>query len=145
MQQSSVAVQAQSHQDLITQEEENHTTPPTPSDANVEEWRRMLEGGSLGPPPTLLPTTNNPTQGTVASPHHEKWGAPLTLEDVCTAQNGSQDLAAYPKIFDLLTTDTIPRAKDRLDNLALLAIKERLYLVVVVARTPCHIRVLWGI
>ena len=78
-------LQAQSHQDLITQEEENHTTPPTPSDADVEEWRRMLEGGSLGPPPTLLPTTNNPTQGTVASPHHEKWGSPLTLEDVCTA------------------------------------------------------------
>ena len=61
------------------------------------------------------------------------------------AQQRNQALAAYPKIFDLLKTDTIPEAKDRLETLTSLALKERLALVVVVAGQPRHIRVLWGI
>ena len=67
------------------------------------------------------------------------------MEDVCTAQNGSQALAAYPKIFDLLKTDTIPEAKDRLDILALLAPEEYPALVLVVAGPPHNVQVLWGI
>ena len=61
------------------------------------------------------------------------------------AQQGNRSLAPYPKIFNLLKIDTNPEAKDCLDALALLSLKEHPSLVVVVTGPPHHIRVLWEI
>ena len=63
---------------------------------------------------------------------------------MCAAQHGIRALAAYPRIFDLLKTDTTPEAKDCLETLTSLALEERPSLLTVVSGPPHHIQVLWG-
>ena len=79
---------------MITQEEEFLTTLLTPENVATKEWSQLAEGDKVGPPPTILPTTNNPPQGPAAAPHNTIRGSQLTLEDVCAAYHGSQSLAA---------------------------------------------------
>ena len=97
------------------------------------------------PPPTLLQTANDPTKGPAAATQHSRKVYPLAIEDVCAAQHGIQTIAAYPKVFDLLNTDTISEAKDLLKNLTLLALEELPSLVVGVDGPPCHVQVILGI
>ena len=58
----------QREQESITQDKEYFSTPPTPTDAAVYKWRRLEEGGELGPPPPLLLTATAPQQGPIAAP-----------------------------------------------------------------------------
>ena len=74
-----------------------------------------------------------------------KTGALTTLKDMCTAQNLMKNLLAYPKFCDLSKTYATPDAKECLDTLASLALKERPVLVLVAGGPPQHICVLWGI
>ena len=70
-------------------------------------------------------------------------GDPSTLTEVCAAQHGSRSLTTYPCIFDLMKTDTMPEAKDHLDTLTSLDLKERPALLTVVVGTQRHVWVLW--
>ena len=69
----------------------------------------------------------------------------MKLQGLCAAKHGSQALAAYQKIFDLLKTDTTPKAKDPLNTLASLSLEELLDVVLVVSGPPLHVEVLFEI
>ena len=138
-------LQTQAQQYPITQEEERHPTHPKPTNVAVEECHQLTEGVELGPPSPLFPTANYPPQGPTSAPQRTRRGSPFNLKDVCAEQHGIQSLAAYPNIFDLLNTNTTPKAKDCLETLVPLSLEELPYLVVVVAGPPRHARVLWGI
>ena len=129
-------------QAAITQEYKDHATLPTLTDVNVDDWRRLAEGGELVPPPPLPPTAIAPQQGPAAASPQTSRGPLSTLKELCAAQPRSHALAAYPRIVDLLNTDTTLEAKDRLKNSASLALKERPSLITVVAGPPRHDRVL---
>ena len=72
-------------------------------------------------------------------------GAPSTLAEFCAVQHRIRALVAYPRIFDLLKTDTTPEAKYHLNTLALLSLEESQALLKVVAVSPRHCQVLWGV
>ena len=74
-------------QETITQDEEDLTIPPTPTDATVDEWRQLAEGGELVPPPPLLQTPTAPPQGPSAATPQARWRAPSTLEELGLVQD----------------------------------------------------------
>ena len=67
------------------------------------------------------------------------------MEDVCVAKQGNRSLTAYPKVFDLLNTDTIIEAKDCLEIFASMALEGRPVLVVVEEGPQQNIWLLWEI
>ena len=67
-----------------------------------------------------------------------------TLEEICSRQQRTNSLAAYPAIFYLQYNGGATRS-ERMNILESLPLQERLALLVIVEETTRHIRVLWGI
>ena len=67
-----------------------------------------------------------------------------TLAEVCSQQQRTDSLAAYPAIFDLQESD-ITSTTERMDVLASLPQPEKPALLIIVEKPMRHIRVLWGV
>ena len=68
----------------------------------------------------------------------------VTFSEVCSQQQRTDSLAAYPAFFDLTESNTT-KTSERIDILASLPHHKRPALLVIVEELTRHIRVLWGI
>ena len=129
--------------------------PPrnTATTAAEEEIRWEQLGAGRLPvseePHTRPPPTNNPVSTqTLArdNPQSDPLPPPqvATFAEVCSQQQRTDSLAAYPAIFNLQEINTTTTA-ERIDILASLSQHKRPALLVIVEEPTRHIRLLWGI
>ena len=67
-----------------------------------------------------------------------------TFAEVCSKQQRTNSLAAYPAIFDL-QDNNVTTTSERMNILAYLPQQERPALLIIIEELMRHIRVLWGI
>ena len=98
----------------------------------------------MRPPPTQNPISTQPL--TRESTQNKYLPPPqvATFAEVCSQQQRTHFLAAYPAIFELQESD-ITTTTDPMDILASLPQPERPTLLIIVEGPTRHIRVLWGI
>ena len=100
-------------------------------------------------PHTRPPPTHNPVSTqTLARENPQSDPCPppqiAAFADVCSQQQRTDSVAAYPAIFDLQESNIMTTA-ERIDIIASLPQHKRPSLLVIVEEPTRHIRVLWGI
>ena len=126
--------------------------PPTPATSVGEEeailWEKVGTGHVPLPerPPTRPPPPHDPTNErtledqTIKNPPKPD----STLLEICSRQQRTNSLAAYPAIFDL-QDDGGASSLERTNILASLPQQESPALLLIVEEPTRHFRVLWGI
>ena len=114
------------------------------------QWEHLSTGrGQATAPPKVIPPPTQATAGTqpITRDSIQKNIPPpqvATLAEVCSQQQRTESLAAYPEILDLQEID-ITATTERMDILASSPQQERPALLILVEQPTRHIRVLWGV
>ena len=114
------------------------------------QWEHLSTGrGQATEPPHVSPPLTQATAGTPPLKMESiQNNIPLpqvaTLAEVCSQQQRTESLAAYPEIFDLQESE-ITATTEKMDILASLPQQERPALIILVEQPTRHIRVLWGV
>ena len=145
----------ESLQGLAAARQEPTRQPPVQTETtSAEEEIRWEQLGAGRLPASEEPQARPPpTQNTVSTqplarenPQSKPLPPPqaAAFAEVCSKQQRTDSLAAYPSIFDLQESD-ITATTERIEILASLLQHERPALLIIVEDPTRHIRVLWGI
>ena len=152
-------LQADDHQKLIeilqglaAARQEPTQQPPmqtetAPAEDNIQ-WEHLSTGRvqataepHVRPPLTQTPVSTQPLTREILQSNNIPPPQVVTFAEVCSQQQRTESLAAYPEIFDLQESD-ITSTPERMDILASLPQPERPALLIIVEQPTRHIRVL---
>ena len=115
------------------------------------QWEQLSTGRlhatekpHLRPPLTQNPVSTQPLTRESLQINPRPPPQVATFAEVCSQQQRTESLAAYPAIFNLQESDTTT-TPERMDILASLPQPKRPTLLIIVEQLTRHIRVLWGI
>ena len=138
------------------QEETTPTQQPpvhasTPSEEEEIRWEQVgtgrlpvTEAPDTRPPPTHDPISAHTLTGDNTPSNPRPPPQVLTFAEVCSQQQKTDSLAAYPAIFNLQESNATTTS-ERMNILSSLPQHEIPSLLVIVEKPTRHIRVLWGI